>query len=326
MYTRRDFGKLALTSLPLASVAPSKLGAAKLDSKVNGVQIGVQTYSYRGFQKSDYSRSASGREKLIDRMVEATVQDGINCVELWIAQIEPVLVPHDYGNAGVRTDPALKKAREELRQWRLSRPLEIFQYARKKFNDAGIDIYSCMYNFSDSCTDEEIDAAFPMAKALGTDKITANPTVATSKRLAPFADRHKVRIGIHNHNLFTNPNEIATTESMEAVLKLSPYLWITLDIGHAVAANVDSVKFIQRHHDRMLALHMKDRYKNDPTPHNDQNTVDWGKGDAPIKQVLQLMKKEKYSFPAIIEYEYPGKGTPVEEVKRCVDYMKAALA
>ena len=323
MPTRRDFAKLAL-SLPLASGA---LAAPKNSSKVGGVQIGVETYSYRTFRNPFRAPlSPSGQEQLIDRLVEATAQDGMNSCEFWIAQIEPVWVPHDYGNAGMQTDPALAKAREELRKWRLSRPLDIFEYARKKFNAAGIDIYCCIYNFSDSCTDDEIEAAFPMAKALGTDRITANPTVAITRRLAPFANRHKTPIGIHNHNLFTNPNEIATVQSMEAALALSPHFWITLDIGHAVAGNVDSVDFIRRHHDRILAIHVKDRYKNDPTPHNDQNTVAWGTGDAPIRQVLQLMKKERYPFPAMIEYEHAGKGTPVEEVKKCYDFMRTTLA
>ena len=41
MYSRRHFGKLALAGLPLA------LTAGKINSTVNGVRIGVQTYSFR---------------------------------------------------------------------------------------------------------------------------------------------------------------------------------------------------------------------------------------------------------------------------------------
>ena len=54
--------------------------------------------------------------------------------------------------------------------------------------------------------------------------------------------------------------------------------------------------------------------------------MEWGKGDVPIVQVLKLMKQQKYTFPAMIEYEYPGKGTAVEEVRKCYNYIKAALA
>ena len=42
MYSRRDFGKLALTALPLAGSV-----AAAINSKIDGVQIGAQTYSFR---------------------------------------------------------------------------------------------------------------------------------------------------------------------------------------------------------------------------------------------------------------------------------------
>ena len=50
-----------------------------------------------------------------------------------------------------------------------------------------------------------------------------------------------------------------------------------------------------------------------------------GQGDAPIKQVLQLLKQNKYAIPADIEYEYRGEG-PVAEVRKCFQYIKNALA
>jgi len=37
MYSRRDFGKLALAGLPLS------MALAEIDSKISGVQIGVQS-------------------------------------------------------------------------------------------------------------------------------------------------------------------------------------------------------------------------------------------------------------------------------------------
>jgi L-ribulose-5-phosphate 3-epimerase UlaE len=53
----------------------------------------------------------------------------------------------------------------------------------------------------------------------------------------------------------------------------------------------------------------------------------FGKGDTPIKQVLQLLKTKKYSIPANIEYEYGSRGMDtIAEVKQCFDYCKNALA
>ena len=52
----------------------------------------------------------------------------------------------------------------------------------------------------------------------------------------------------------------------------------------------------------------------------------WGQGDTPIKEVLQLLKRERRPIPADIEYEYRGTGTSPEEVKKCYEYARQALA
>jgi hypothetical protein len=46
--------------------------------------------------------------------------------------------------------------------------------------------------------------------------------------------------------------------------------------------------------------------------------------DTPIREVLQLLKKMKWDIPANIEFEYPGDA--VTEVRKCLEYCKAALA
>jgi len=42
--------------------------------------------------------------------------------------------------------------------------------------------------------------------------------------------------------------------------------------------------------------------------------------------VLALLKEKKYPIRALIEYEYRGTGTPIEEVKKCMTFMRQALA
>jgi L-ribulose-5-phosphate 3-epimerase UlaE len=51
----------------------------------------------------------------------------------------------------------------------------------------------------------------------------------------------------------------------------------------------------------------------------------FGEGDTPIKEVLQVLKQNRYKIPAMIEYEYRGTDT-VAEVRKCFEYMKAATA
>jgi hypothetical protein len=45
--------------------------------------------------------------------------------------------------------------------------------------------------------------------------------------------------------------------------------------------------------------------------------VPLGEGDAPVKEVLLLMKKNRYPIPAMIEYEYSGADT-IAEVRRFI--------
>ena len=51
----------------------------------------------------------------------------------------------------------------------------------------------------------------------------------------------------------------------------------------------------------------------------------WGTGDTPIREVLQLLKREKWPIRAYVEYEHRGTAGPVEEVKTCFAYAKQVL-
>ena len=68
---------------------------------------------------------------------------------------------------------AAYKVREELRQWRLATPMEYFKGMRKKFDDAGINIYAYTINYNSDFTDPEIDKSFEQAKAIGVNTIAS---------------------------------------------------------------------------------------------------------------------------------------------------------
>jgi sugar phosphate isomerase/epimerase len=287
MFSRRDFGKMALAAVPLAAAR-----AAKIDSKFGGVQIGAQSYSFR--------------DRSLDACIDALKEVGLGECELWQGHVEPAVERGPEGRA------ALKK-------WRLETPLEEIKKIRKKFDDAGIELYSFNISFNDGFSDEEIDRGFDISKALGVNVITASSTLTAAKRVAPFAEKHKIQVAMHGHDNVKDPNQFATPESFAAALAMSKYFMINLDIGHFLAAGYDPVAYLQEHHARIVDLHIKDRKKNhgDGTP--------FGEGDTPIKQVLLLLKEKKWKIPANIEYEYKGQDAVVE-VKKCVQYCKGVLA
>jgi sugar phosphate isomerase/epimerase len=83
---------------------------------------------------------------------------------------------------------------------------------------------------------------------------------------------------------------------------------------------------IEKHHARIASLHLKDR--KGPSDGKGGPNMPWGEGGTPLKQILQLMKLNKYRFPASIEYEYntPAGSDVLTEVKKCVQFCRDALA
>jgi len=127
-------------------------------------------------------------------------------------------------------------------------------------------------------------------------------------------------VAFHGHSDVKDPEQFSTPETFAKALAMSKQYRINLDIGHFVAAGYDPLDYIQAHHESIVVLHLKDR-KKDEGPN-----VPWGEGDTPIKQVLQLLKGKRYKMPAEIEYEYEGKNSSVQEVAKCFEYCKQALA
>ena len=213
-------------------------------------------------------------------------------------------------------------AMAKLAEWRASANAATWKGVRKKFNDAGVDVALLCYNMQDTMKDEDIEYGFQMAKGLGVKGITTSTTLTMAKRIAPIADKHKLLVGYHGHDATNDPNQTATLESYDTLMGYGKYNGINLDIGHFTAANYDAVAFIEKHHDKITNLHIKDR-KKDHGP----NTP-WGEGDTPLKPVLQLLKKNKYPFPANIELEYriPEGSNLIAEMKKCLAYAKDCLA
>jgi sugar phosphate isomerase/epimerase len=286
MLSRRQFSQVLA-----AGSGAAALHAAS--SKIHGVMIGAQSYSFR--------------DRSLNDAIKGMQEVGLGYCELWSGHVEP--------SGG----PGKPMNRQELRMWRKTVSLDHFIQVREKFRKVGIVLYAYNYSFRDDFDDDEIQRGFEFAKALGVKCLTASSNVSTAKRIDAPARKEKVRVGMHNHSRI-HENEFATPESFAAARNgMSSYIAINLDIGHFTAANFDPVSFLEQNHKDIVTLHIKDR-KRDQGPN-----VPFGEGDTKIKEVLQLLKAKKYPIPAMIEYEYKGVDAVVE-VKKCFDYCRQALA
>ena len=320
LYTRRDVGKIALAGLPLASA----FGAAKINSTFGGVRIGAISYSFNRIASDPMA------------VVKAYAEIGLGEVELMSNHCEALAgAPGQAatpgggpGRGGGRAQPtpeqqaAAQAQRDATAKWRAATTPATWKAVTKKFNDAGVQVTLLCYNMQDSMKDDDIEYGFQMAKGLGAKGITTSTTVSMSKRIAPYADKHKLLVGYHGHDQTSDPNQFATLESYKVGLSYGKFNGINLDIGHFTAANYDAVAYIKEHHDKITNLHIKDR-KKDHGPN-----VPWGQGDTPLGDILHLLRANKYPFPANIELEYPipEGSSSVAEVAKCVDYCKRVLA
>lgn len=291
--TRRDLGKIALASLSSGKIW------AKPNSKFAGVEIGII------ISPTNFRDIPLGADQILNNLVQL----GISGIEMQDVRVE------SYAGA-----PAAAR-QAEIKQWHIAASMDKYRALHKLYRDAGVNIYAFrLATLNNAMTDQELAYFFNTAEALGARQITTElPTdTALTQRVGDYAAKRKIRIGYHNHTQ-------VDFNSWDTALSQSKYNGINFDVGHfAAAVSQSPIPFIQKYHDRITCLHLKDRkFKTN----GGQNMV-WGQGDTPLKEILVLMKKEKYRFPAGIELEYriPEGSTTMAEIAKCLEFCKEALA
>ncbi len=175
-------------------------------------------------------------------------------------------------------------------------------------------VHACALAYDDTLTDDEIDATFRQVKALGVTTVSSPLTMAMAARLAPFAERHKMSVAIHNQVDGNAAGAIATPHLKDS-LALSPAFALKLDIGNLTASNCDAVGELREHRARVSHVLVKDRLKNGGT------SQPFGEGDTPIAGVLDVLGTAAPSIAALVDYDYVGLHSSVEEVTAAMAYM-----
>jgi sugar phosphate isomerase/epimerase len=216
--------------------------------------------------------------------------------------------------------PEQQEQAAKLKAWRTSVSMDPFKKLRKMYNDAGVTIYAWK-QLSTNMSDEEYEYIFNVAEALGCTHTTLElPTdEAALKRLGDFAMKKKIYAAYHTHLQ-------GSMTAFDKAFALSKGNMANVDFGHWVAAgNVGGtpMQFLEKYHDRIASFHLKDR----TTPEHCALNLAWGTGETPIKDVLQMVKKNKWKMPGSIELEYdvPEGSDAVKEVRKCVEFCRTAL-
>ncbi len=313
--TAAAVGGLALASGKVIGAPAIIRNLGKPNSKFGGVQIGAITYSWRSLP--------SNAEQVLQYCVDCNV----SALELMGPTAEAFAgAPHTstepmvWGAGRERPSAEERAARaKEIAAWRSTVSMDKFEQFRKMYKDAGVSIYAFKPSaLGEDNSDAEIDYALRAAKALGASHVTVElpKNSAQSKRLGDLAAKHKVFVAYHGHTQ-------QTITSWDEALSQSKYNAANCDVGHYVAAGFDPIQLLKSKHEHILSMHLKDRKSKE----NGGDNLPWGEGDTPIVDILQLMKKEKYKFPATVELEYkiPEGSDAIKETAKCVEYCRKAL-
>jgi len=319
-YSRREFAKVSTVALAGVCLFPKLNGLRaeempvkqlpKPDSKFAGVQIGINVpYSF-----GDASMSG-------DDVLNNCLQLGLSAVELRTQPVEKALgVPANLIATRKPTDADAKDLAKELANWRKSVAIDRVAEFRKKYETAGVLIEVVKVDNIFLMTDDELDYIFTLAKTLGGKAISTEISTKDEdqKRLGQFADKHKFMVGYHGHT-HTGPAD------WEKAFSFAKYNGANVDIGHFIAGlDTSPVPFIKEHHERITHVHIKDRKMK---MHGGDN-MPFGEGETPIKEVLRLIRDNKWNIQATIEFEYkvPAGSTRMAEIARAIKYCREALS
>ncbi|RPI07535.1 MAG: sugar phosphate isomerase/epimerase, partial [Acidobacteriales bacterium] len=206
---------------------------------------------------------------------------------------------------------AARQRAEEMRKWRLSVSMDKYKNFRRMYEDAGVKIYAFKLPPTMEMPDQEYEYIWNVAETLGADHITMElPTEdALLQRVAEYAAKRRLSIAFHTHGQ-------GGASGFDKVLGASRYTALNFDVGHYFGVNGQSpVPLVEKYHDRIASLHLKDRKGPGSATENSRPggggpNMPWGQGETPLKEILQLMRSNKYKFPATIEYEYLTRRVP----------------
>jgi len=317
------FTLISITNVPCQSETKEK----------KGINLGLQTYSFRTME--DQSPRA---------ILEYIKQTGIKQVELMGNHAEPfagapasplsnpkamTILYKQYRKEPLTEEEKaiaaqLAEEREafnqEVKEWRSNVDFKKFEELKALYDQAGISIYAFKPRvFGKQNSDSDIRYGMRAAKALGASHITLeHPSDDEhTARLGKIAEEEGILIGYHGH-------EQQTPTFWDTAMRQSTTNRMNLDFGHYIAAeNENPLEIIKSKHDKIVSMHLKDRQKNS----NGGGNLVWGNGDTPIVEVVKLINDNGYDFPVTIELEYaiPEGSDAVQEIKRCLAYIKAAL-
>lgn len=321
-FSRRNFIRSVVAASAGLAFAPTVFSCAPKDtgSTFGGVPIGVITYSWR-----NVTLDATEIVQLCKKANITSLELMGNVAEAYAgipeapARLRRGVEHSEEVKAAYREAKA--KSDEERLNWRLNAPMDKYEELGLMYKDAGINVHTVKFAPA-GWSDAEIDYAFAAAKIIGAKAITNEIGDEACRKLGKFAEKHGMIAAYHNHGQPGQPGF-----NFEEFLAHSPANMLNLDVGHYFGATGKHPnEIIEKLHDRIYSIHLKDKTGKDSDPAN--TNLPWGEGETPLGDILNLVKDKKWPIYADIELEYkvPEDSDVQQEIIKCVEYCKNILS
>lgn len=304
-FSRRKFSKALLSSLPFATGALSLFDPHVLFASPSGVpSLGLNTWSLRALK----------HDPAIPTILRVMQETGMQNCQLLFSHAEPEAFDPDFAsmfsNAG---KPPSQQQRDEQKRksearaaWRASVPMTYFEGLRAQFEQRGLAIRAYSTPLGNSA--EEIDRVFLMAKTMGAAVVNTRLAESQTDLVAAAATRHGILVGI----------QVADQQILAHQLRASPQMRSDPDLGDLTKAGASALDFVKGHLDTISSIDLKDAVTGG-------GSVPFGTGDAHMKEVLEFLVHSRSNVEVYIDCDYPGTGTSIDEVKKCVRYVREVI-
>jgi sugar phosphate isomerase/epimerase len=187
-----------------------------------------------------------------------------------------------------------------------------------KIAAAGLTLYGA--GVIDMVKETQIKQAFEYGKAAGLRLLVVSPAPEVLPLVEEQVKKYDISVAIHNHG--PDDRRFPTPKSAyDAVASLDPRIGLCIDIGHTVRAGADLVDSINRYHDRLFEMHIKDVTE----AAKKGRCIQLGRGVIDIVAMIQALLKVGYKGTFSYEWEAEEKD-PMPGLCECIGYTKGVLA
>jgi sugar phosphate isomerase/epimerase len=290
---RRHFVKSSSTLLAGLSLGQTKMARPKADvDELKGVQLAIATICLDGFGDENFEKAFDIIPRTGIKNVEFNVWYPRNITPSGLASIQQRCYENGLKPISLQGtsfgDNVLKDVTHKL--WLMEKAKEL-GCRRVKFTGSG------------------------RGKAGGLENV-----IEVLKQLAPAAEEMDVLIAVENHA----NNNIENMEDYDRIFDAvdSSHVGMCLDMGHFDGASVDNFEVVERFHEKINHVDIKD-----VVAFGTYKSVPYGSGVTKGEEIVQALIEQGYSGYLVIEQAPPREGlelvTEMRRIKNIFDQYQS---